>query len=283
MGTATNDMQISEHELAAMTRDLDELHHASLASFRDALSRYSEAIHTMMARTVEPAHGEATRRSFLRGGLITAGAVGGGAVLAACGSSTTTTSSITGASPTPSADLDFVRLGASLEVLAVAAYGTALTVATSGALGTVPPALAAFVTTAKEQHGEHEAAWNGILTKNRQPEQTAPDPALSAPVQAQLKAVTGIPALATLALGLENVALQTYVNGAGLLQSADARLVALTIAPVEAQHAAILNYLLGQYPVPDSQIPKDKARVPGDLTATPEPSLMTSPTAPASA
>ncbi|MFJ9776533.1 ferritin-like domain-containing protein [Kitasatospora sp. NPDC101157] len=38
------------------------------------------------------------------------------------------------------------------------------------------------------------------------------------------------------------------------------------IAPVEAMHAAILNYVLGQYPVPDDFPPVDKATSPTLLT-----------------
>ena len=41
---------------------------------------------------------------------------------------------------------------------------------------------------------------------------------------------------------------------------------AATIAPVEAQHAAILNFVLGQYPVPDDFLPTDKAASPALLT-----------------
>ncbi|SEM18247.1 hypothetical protein [Streptacidiphilus jiangxiensis] len=41
---------------------------------------------------------------------------------------------------------------------------------------------------------------------------------------------------------------------------------AATIAPVEAMHAAILNYVLGQYPVPDDFLGVDKAASPSLLT-----------------
>ena len=41
---------------------------------------------------------------------------------------------------------------------------------------------------------------------------------------------------------------------------------AATIAPVEAMHAAILNFVLGQYPVPDDFLPTDKAANPALLT-----------------
>ena len=259
-------MQITDRELAAMTRELDEMHHASLPAFKQALLGYSETIQSVMGKAMEIAHIDSSRRNFLRGGLVTAGALGGGAILAACGdSSTSPASSSSGSTPAANADLDIARLAASIEVLAISTYGAALTAASSGALGKVPAALGAFVTTAKQQHTDHAAAWNALLKKGGQAEQTDPDPALAGTVQTQLAAVKTIPQLASLAILLENVALQTYVNGAGLITSKEGRKVALTIAPVEAQHAAILNFVAGVYPVPDTTVPKDKARTPADL------------------
>jgi hypothetical protein len=44
---------------------------------------------------------------------------------------------------------------------------------------------------------------------------------------------------------------------------------AATIEPVELQHAAILNFLLGQYPVPNSFTPQTGARPVSDMIGTP--------------
>jgi hypothetical protein len=59
---------------------------------------------------------------------------------------------------------------------------------------------------------------------------------------------------------------ETHTAGAALVTVKANRLVALTIAPVEAQHIAILNYVLGQYPVPYSFIQSDMAASPEDLS-----------------
>ena len=40
--------------------------------------------------------------------------------------------------------------------------------------------------------------------------------------------------------------------------------VAASIQPVEMQHAAILNFVLGNYPVPDAFAKTDGARTPDD-------------------
>ena len=61
-----------------------------------------------------------------------------------------------------------------------------------------------------------------------------------------------MPGLAKLALDLENVAAATYLAAIGVVKSPAGIKTAASIQPVELQHAAILNFLLGQYPVPDS-------------------------------
>ena len=262
-------MELSERELRAMTRDLDEMH-------GDLFPRFRVVLEEMTARWREGAGHErpvarlrATRRTFLRGGLAGAGLVGGGTVLAACGSSdsgsavnATTSSSTSTASP----DLTVARLAASLEVLAVNTYQTVLDAAGKGSLGTVPPAIATFVTTAKAQHADHANAWNSALTGAGLQAQTAPDPHYNKIVQQALPTVKTVVDAAKLALTLETVAVETYTAGSALVTDKKNRLVALTIAPVEAQHVAILHYVLGQYPVPDSFVKTDMAASPNDLT-----------------
>ena len=71
---------------------------------------------------------------------------------------------------------------------------------------------------------------------------------------------------AKLALILETVAVETYTAGAALVTVKANRLVALTIAPVEAQHPAILYHVLGQHPVPYSFIQTDMAASSKDLS-----------------
>ncbi|MHA6763680.1 ferritin-like domain-containing protein [Streptacidiphilus sp. PAMC 29251] len=72
--------------------------------------------------------------------------------------------------------------------------------------------------------------------------------------------------MAKLALDLENQAAQTYLFATYNVTSAAGIATAASIAPVEAMHAAILNFVLGQYPVPDDFLPVDKAASPTLLT-----------------
>lgn len=254
-------MAISEAELDQLTHELDEMHHdtrpALEARIRDLVVSIRDQVEH--ARVLEL---QASRRNFLRGGVVTVGALGGGALIAACGGGTASSATPT---PTATGDLKVAQLAASLEVLAVNTYNTALTAAGKGSFGAVPPAFATFATTAKAQHQDHENGWNAALQKAGLPAQTAPDPKYSQIVNNALPGLKTIPDVANLALTLETVAVETYTMGASAVTAKANRAVALTIAPVEAQHVAILNFVLGTYPVPSSFIMTDKAASVSDL------------------
>jgi Ferritin-like domain len=85
---------------------------------------------------------------------------------------------------------------------------------------------------------------------------TVTDPALAK--------VTDVAGLAKLALALEDAAAATYLGALTLVSSKGGLQTTASIQPVEMQHAAILNLLLGQYPVPDSFAKTAGARGPTD-------------------
>jgi len=161
-----NGRDVSERELLAMTRDLDQMHRDLFPRVRIAVEEMTQSWREWAEKDRGITRISATRRNFLRGGLVTAGALGGGMVVAACGSSgsaATTAGAARSAAAEP-VDLVVARLAASLEALAVNTYQTVLTAAGTGALGAVPPAIGTFVTTAKMQHADHQNAWNAALT-----------------------------------------------------------------------------------------------------------------------
>jgi hypothetical protein len=145
-------------------------------------------------------------------------------------------------------DLAVAAVAASLENLAVFAYAAGLSAATSGKLGAVPPAVGTFATTAKAQHTQHAAAWNGVLKSNGKAKVSVTNPTLTPTVQADFAKVTNITGLAQLALTLETIAAETYQAETGALKSAAAIGLSSSIQPVEMQHIAILYYVLGEYP-----------------------------------
>lgn len=267
--TATEALPGTESELRRMTAELDEIHHdLSLPALRQAVAEMTEDVRQDLGAT---GRRQTSRRTFLLG----TGAVAiGGALLAACGSggssSSSTAASGPGAGKYPAdltGDLKVAALATSLENLAVYAYTAGISAATAGKLGTVPPAVVTFATTARSQHQQHAAAWNAVLTGAGQRKVTENDPALVSTVNSQFAKVTDVAGLANLALLLENVAAQTYQVAATAVSSTKAISTAATIQPVEMQHAAILNFVLGNYPVPNAFNPTSEARSTSDLSA----------------
>jgi hypothetical protein len=225
-----------------------------------------------------------TRRHLLGGASV----IGLGLIAAACGSSTKNTAASTGsvatattggatpttagatpttagatpttagagATTTPdttggSVDVKVANLAAGLEVLAVGTYKAALDAATAGKLGAVPPAVAEFVTTAMKQHQMQLDAWNKVITGAGGTAVIAPNATLKPTVDGEFAKVTDITGAAKLALQLEEIAAATYNHAQSVLTDKDAIKLAGSIQIIDAQHAAILHFVLGEYPVQD--------------------------------
>ncbi len=208
-----------------------------------------------------------------RGFLIGTGAVGAAAALAACGSSSSTSSSKTTTSRKAAAitttaaagggdDLATAAFAAGLEVLAVNTYKAALAAATGNKLGPVPAAGATFVQTAITQHQAALDKWNSVLTANGKSAVNMPDPTLNTTVNTAFGKVTDFGGAAKLALQLESIAAATYQKAVSSLTGKDAIQLAGSIQIIDMQHAAILNYVLGNYPVPDTFAKTDLAASP---------------------
>jgi hypothetical protein len=212
-----------------------------------------------------------------RGLLMGAGALAGGLVLAACGSdedSPAKSGSATTAGGSSSGsglkgDLAIAALAASLENLAVNTYQAGLEAATAGKLGAVPPAIATFAKTVQQHHKDHAAAWNAVLTGAGKEAVSGVDMTVQdAVVTPGFAKVKNVVDLAKFALSLEDVAAATYLNGIqNAIESKDAIKVAASIQPVEMQHAAVLRFVLGEYPVNNTFASTEGARGPDDKIA----------------
>jgi hypothetical protein len=262
-------MQITEHELRSITTDVDEMHHATRPIMQEALAEWSE-LHRQIRSGV--ARVAPSRRGFLMG----AGVALGGLALAACGSSSKS-STPAASSSTPSSapatgggkltgDLAVVALAASLENLAVQTYGAGISAATAGKLGAVPPAVVTFAQTVMKQHQDHADAWNAVLAGAGKSPVTGVDTTVKdAVVTPTFATVTDAGGLAKLALTLENAAAATYLEAISVVEAPAGIKTAATIEPVELQHATILNFVLGNYPVPDAFTKMDGARPLSDV------------------
>lgn len=233
--------------------------------------------------TLEPTAAE-PRGVNRRGFLAIGGALSAAALLAACGSdgdakpdedqplgsdsttttkgeSETTTTAATG-DMSPEQDLELGAFAASLEVLAVNTYGAALDAAGKGALGDVPPAVAEFVTTAQKQHQAQLDKWNEVLTGAGKDEVTEPPADLEKSVNDEFAKVKDVAGAAKLARDLEMIAAATYLAVIPMLATEDAIGLVASIQPIDMQHVAILNFALGEYPVPDTFATTEKAVTP---------------------
>lgn len=267
--TSDWDLPVSESSLAALTRDLDEAHRTAYPDMRAQAGEFAQELRE--AGTAAP-HDRLGRRGFLLG----IGGAGVALALAACSSNSSSAGGSGTQSPAARAgssgssayvgDLKVVALATALENQAVGAYQATLTAAKAGKLGTVPPAVATFVQTAMTQHQDHAKAWNVVLTGAGVPAITNVPLSNQPATLKALGAATNVGAVAKLALELENQAAETYLFAAGHVSSTGGIATAASIAPVEAMHAAILQFVLGDYPVPDTFLGTSKAASPTLLT-----------------
>lgn len=149
-------------------------------------------------------------------------------------------------------DLDTAAAAASVENLNVRTYQAALEALSSGALGDVPVAVGEFVTTAQAHHQAALEAWNWILTANGRAAVTSPPSGLETTTLSMFSEAKDVAGLGEIMLWLEEIAAATHLSAITTLQSPEAIALAGSIQPIERQHIAVLRFILGSYPVPDT-------------------------------
>ena len=177
------------------------------------------------------------RRNLLRkggfgiGGLAARGLLGG-----AFGS---TLLGIVAKPASAQADLDtqILNTASSLENLAVATYGAALTLDFIKANATVT----AFAETTMKQHGEHSKAFNAQAVALGGKEQTETNPKYQSVVDESLPTLTDALKVAEFAAVLEEVATSTYVANMALCEDKESKAIMASVMGVEAQHLATLR------------------------------------------
>ncbi|MBA3302706.1 MAG: ferritin-like domain-containing protein [Actinomycetota bacterium] len=159
-------------------------------------------------------------------------------------------------------DVQILQTAVSLELLAVATYGTALTLPFMSDNAVVKT----FAETTMMQHDEHGKAFNAQATALGGEEQTEPNAKYSQVVQDATPTLTDAGKVVELAMALEQVATQTYVNNVGMMEDTKSKEVMASVMGVEAQHLAVLRAV-------DALIKGDAAdliALPPDLAALPE-------------
>ncbi|MGC2486085.1 MAG: ferritin-like domain-containing protein [Acidimicrobiales bacterium] len=226
--------------LSELLEESQDLQADALRPTRDALDEFVEASHSTSAEDAESNvafHDEQRQllhRSFVAAPLLAA--AGGVALVGVLASA---------ASAANSKDVQLLQTAASIENLAVSTYKTALTlpyIGGSSANGVVKK----FAQVTMSQHSQHADAFNAALRSLKASTQKKPDPAFVPVVDkavASLKgasASTGTLAVVGLAIELENIAAETYVNDTTQTSSTSNRALFASIMGVEAQHVTVL-------------------------------------------
>ncbi|MGH9153419.1 MAG: ferritin-like domain-containing protein [Acidimicrobiales bacterium] len=180
----------------------------------------------------------ADRRTVLRnlglggGGMAARGLVGGGfgALLAGL--------LATPARADEALDIQILQTASSLEILAVATYGAALTL---DFIKSGNPVVVKFAQTTMMQHDEHRKGFQAQTRALGGKEQTQPN-AKFLPVVEQAKPTLKAPLdVVSLAETLETVATQTYLQNTVQLEDTASKKVMASVMGVESQHAAVLR------------------------------------------
>lgn len=162
------------------------------------------------------------RRGLLAGGF---GAVLAGILAAPAGADT-------------DLDIQILQTASSLEVLAVATYGAALTLPF---IKDGNETVVAFAETTREQHNDHKKAFQAQTKALGGKKQTKPNPKY-APVVEEAKPTLQSPLdVVNLAATLEQVATETYLADMGLLKNRRSKQVMASVMAVETQHLATLR------------------------------------------
>ena len=230
-------VDVDQREMRLLLEESQDLHTDAMRTTAGALE---EMVETAVERGATADPGDTATLAARRVAGLTGAAFGGG-LLAAAGIGAALQAALStpafAAAPT---DVQVLQTAASIEVLAVSTYTTALTLPFIGG-SSANPVITAFATTTMKQHQEHAQAFNAAITTLGGTPQNSPDPALAKVVKAAVPGLTSPAPVVALALELEQGAAETYVANVAALRDANARKTTASIMGVEAQHAAILR------------------------------------------
>ncbi len=232
------ELAVDPQAMGVLIEESQDIHHDATTVTNDALDELVETGRDARARgalDVDESRHVAARRST----LLTGAAFGGG-ILAAAGIATALESVFASPAFAASAtDVQILQTAASIEVLAVATYKTALTLPFIGG-ASANQVVKAFATMTMQQHQQHLDAFNAAITGLGGQTQINPDPALQKVVAAAVPTLTSPGPVVALALELEQGAAETYVADVAALSDENAKKLTASIMGVEAQHASVL-------------------------------------------
>ncbi len=232
-------LDVDPRSMDLLIEESEDLHHDAMTTTATTLEEMVERGHEARAQgaiDLDESRDAAARRSQ----LMTEAVFGGGILAAAGIAGAFETLFASPAFAAAATDIQILQAAASIEVLAVATYKTALTLPFIGG-SSANAVVKAFATTTMQQHQQHLDAFNGAITGLGGKMQTNPDPVLARVVQAAVPGLTSPGPVVALALELEQGAAETYVADVAALSDGNAKKLTASIMGVEAQHASILR------------------------------------------
>jgi Ferritin-like domain len=226
--------------LGQLLEESQDLHADALRSTHDGINELIERSHARPDEekaanlAFHEQHQRSLRSSFGATTILgAAGAVGLVSVLA------------TSAAAANSSDVQILQTAASIENLAVSTYKTALTLPYIGG-SAADPVVTKFAQVTMGQHAQHADAFNAAAKHLGGKAQNKPDPAFVPVVNKAVASLNGVSAsqgslgVVALALELENIAAETYVNDTTLAKSTSNKALFASIMGIEAQHVSVL-------------------------------------------
>ncbi len=180
------------------------------------------------------------RRRVLRNGGMGMGALAAKGLIGTAFGTTLASIVATPASAQADPDVSILQTAASLENLAVAAYGAALELPfLAPDAGPAAPVLNAFAMTTMEQHAEHGAGFNAQAEALGGEPQDQPNPEFLPAVEEAM--LTDAIAVVELASTLEEVPADTYLQNVPTLMHSESKALMGSVMGVEVQHLATLR------------------------------------------
>jgi Ferritin-like domain len=166
----------------------------------------------------------------------------------------------------PSLNIQVLQTAASLENLAVLAYGSAARLAV---IRDGDPALAAFASRTRTQHAAHAKAFNAAVVRAGGSAQPDADPRYAVPVSRALRDLADAASAVTVLESLESINAQSFTRYASLA-GPELRSMFVSVATVEAAHGAYLLAMLKLLQTGEAGLtgfPRAAADLPGTLGA----------------
>ncbi len=214
--------------LRRLARDVDERHRDAMRTLPDDLA----ALHFDCDGVVR-----SSRRHFLRAGAvitIAGTSVALGPLVGSASAADTTTTTIA-VHPTND-DLALLAFAQSVELVAVAAYQSAI-----DTKNLTDATVAEVAMIFQGHHREHAAALAALAGKAAQDK---PNQQLLNAFAPKFKGAADQSALLELAFDLENAAASTYLYALGVVQATEPAQLVGSILPIEADHAVVLGQVL---------------------------------------